>query len=480
MAKRSGSFADAVGTAATIARPLPASRRAAFRWPLVALGCTALAALSLLVSRQTTYDPTAWLIWGRETVHGDLSTVAGPSWKPLPIVVTAPAALLGDAAQQQVWLVFARAGALAALVLTYRLAWRLAGPVAGVVAAGALLASSSFASRMFRGNSEGILLALAIGAIEAHRVGRRRTAFALLVGTALLRPEMCLFAAAYALWLARTAPDLRRRVSTLAVTGAAGGLIVAAWLVPEKIGSGDWLRAASRALEPVAGSPATAAHPFLATFSTAAPVVAWPIYATAIVLVAQAAFEARRTRRWSLPLALAALATAVMVVVAAMAEGGFTGNPRYLTIPIALTCVLGAAGATRLVIAARSWRPRRRAIAVGSLAAVIAAPFVGYTVVRTVDEVSDGLHESALYAALPDAISRAGGRAAMLRCGTPITAWFDTQAVARALHVHERQVAITARIPGTLISRQGSAMAHDGRYPPVAQTDGWVIGSSCR
>ena len=82
----------------------------------------ALAALSLLVSAQTAYDPTAWLIWGREIVHGNLSTTAGPSWKPLPVVVTAPTALLGDAVQQQVWLVVARVGILAAVAVTWRLA----------------------------------------------------------------------------------------------------------------------------------------------------------------------------------------------------------------------------------------------------------------------------------------------------------------------------------------------------------------------
>src|SRR3954468_13350011 len=127
-------------------RQLP-RKGAASSWWLAAAGCLGLAALSLLIARQVTYDPTAWLVWGREIVHGDLSTTSGPSWKPLPIVVTAPAALLGDAGQQQVWLVVARAAALAALVLTYRLATRLGGPLAGVVAAGSLAVSSGFATR---------------------------------------------------------------------------------------------------------------------------------------------------------------------------------------------------------------------------------------------------------------------------------------------------------------------------------------------
>jgi hypothetical protein len=47
--------------------------------PLIA-GCVALAALSLLLPSSPTYDPWAWIIWGREVVHLDLSTVGGPSW----------------------------------------------------------------------------------------------------------------------------------------------------------------------------------------------------------------------------------------------------------------------------------------------------------------------------------------------------------------------------------------------------------------
>src|SRR5207247_2010377 len=184
-----GSFARAVGTAA-LSSASPRAARIAFRWPLVIAGCAALAALSLLVSPQTTYDPTAWLIWGREIVHGDLSTIAGPSWKPLPMVVTTPAALLGDDAAQQFWLVVARTGGLVALVLAYRLASRLGGRAAGVIAAAALLVAGSFASHILRGQSEGLLAAFGLGAVEAHLAGRRRLAFALVVATRLLPPEL--------------------------------------------------------------------------------------------------------------------------------------------------------------------------------------------------------------------------------------------------------------------------------------------------
>src|SRR5262245_53712002 len=209
-----GSLPAAVGST-TLSPP-----RTPLRWPLVAVGCLALAALSLLAARQTTYDPTAWLIWGREIIHGDLSTTGGPSWKPLPILVAAPASLLGDDAAQQLWLVISRAGGLAALVLAFELARRLEGVVAGVIAAAALLIAGTFASHVFRGDSEGLLAAFGLGAVLAYLEGRRWLAFALVVATALLRPEMLLFVGAYGLWLVW----LDRRPWTLAIVVGAGVL----------------------------------------------------------------------------------------------------------------------------------------------------------------------------------------------------------------------------------------------------------------
>src|SRR3954468_14216959 len=100
-------------------------------WRLLVLGCVGLAALSLLVVAQPTYDPWAWLIWGRDIVHFDLVTQSGPSWKPLPVMFTTPFALVGDDAAPALWLVVARAGGLLALAMSFRLASRLSGAAKG-------------------------------------------------------------------------------------------------------------------------------------------------------------------------------------------------------------------------------------------------------------------------------------------------------------------------------------------------------------
>ncbi|HVW17136.1 MAG TPA: hypothetical protein VHB30_02695 [Solirubrobacteraceae bacterium] len=455
---------------------------AAIWWPIAA--CLVVAALSLLIAAQPTYDPTAWLIWGREIVHGDLATTYGPSWKPLPAVVTIPAGLLSLDAQQDVWLVVARAGGLMAVVLAFRLARRIEGALAGAIAVVGLVLAHSFVSHVLRGDSEGLLAAFAIGAFEAHASGRRRLAFGLVVLTGLLRPEMLLFVGLYGLWLVWSAPPPERTRTLLAVL-AAGALIVLAWLVPEQLGSGQLLRAASRAREPVPNSPAQAAFPFLATFTNAAPVLMWPLYAGGALVVGLDLLAWRRTRRATLALAVAAASTTIMVVVALMAQGGFTGNIRYLTVASALVCVLGGAGLERAarLVAARL----RGAVAIGLgvvVAAAVAVPALVLAGGNLHDELHDAMLETHYYDDLPAAIARAGGRDAVLRCGVPYAMAFDTQALARDLGVHEKRVAIHPDRPG---SAPGMAFVRSASRPPsgprwrrVATTRRWIVVASCR
>src|SRR3954470_7552884 len=90
-------------------------------WRLLVLGCLALAALSLLLPSVPTYDPWAWIIWGREVAHLDLITKTGPSWKPLPVLFTTPFSLAGDDGAPLLWLTVARAGGILALAIAYPL-----------------------------------------------------------------------------------------------------------------------------------------------------------------------------------------------------------------------------------------------------------------------------------------------------------------------------------------------------------------------
>src|SRR5881394_848932 len=104
----------------TLARQLTGARL--YLW----LGAAALVvgAISLLIPSTPSYDPWAWLVWGREIAHFKLHTTGGPSWKPLPVIFTTLFAPFGKAAPD-LWLVVARAGAVMAAAMVFRLSWRL-------------------------------------------------------------------------------------------------------------------------------------------------------------------------------------------------------------------------------------------------------------------------------------------------------------------------------------------------------------------
>ena len=137
---------------------------------------------------------------------GTSTRAPGPSWKPLPVLFTTPFALAGDSAAPELWLIVAQAGGLLAFAFTYRLAARLAGWPAGVIAAAGLVLADEFIRNFARGNSEGLLVGLCLWAIERHLDGHRREAFLLGVAAGLLRPELWPFLLLYGLWLMWTEP----------------------------------------------------------------------------------------------------------------------------------------------------------------------------------------------------------------------------------------------------------------------------------
>jgi len=442
---------------------------AARPWLLLLLACLALAALAHFLPAGPTYDPWAWITWGREITEWNLDTRTGPSWKPLPVLFTTPFALAGNEAAPELWLVVAQAGGLLAFAFTYRLAARLAGWPAGLIAAGGLVLADEFIRNFTRGNSEGLLVGLCLWAIERHLDGRRRDAFLLGVAAGLLRPELWPFLLLYGLWLMWSQPHTR-----VLVLGC-GALTVVAWLVPEYLGSGDFMRAASRAREPNPDSAAFADFPFWETFRRSASVLMVPLLLGAAIALARAWRARDRVR-----LILGGVAAALMVAVAAMTQAGFAGNLRYVALPAALVCVLAGAGWVELVRDSARRVGRARGAAVAVVLAAAAAPFV----VADVDKLRVDLDvvraESELYDRLPPIVAKAGGAAALLRCGPVYAPPFEVQAVAWAMHVHSSQVGIFANPPGTVLAGHFSALGHDPRFPEINKNRRWLVGRNCR
>jgi hypothetical protein len=300
-----------------------------------------LAAASLALPFFPVYDPWAWLIWGRELAGGGLETAAGPSWKPLPVLIDVPLSLLGDAAPKA-WLLIARAGWICAPLLAGLLAARLSGEgagrwrwVAAAVAAGSVaLTGDSFTPplRQFTGGlSEPLLVALVLGAIWAALYERPGVALGLGTAAALLRPECWPFLVLWAIYASRGRPRLR------AAAIAAAVLVPLAWLVPDLVGAGNPLEGGETAraggIEPLDG------------LEVLGRALAAPLAAAWVGLALLLWREGRKLDR-TLKVLLAA-ASAWILLVALMAVAGWAGLPRFLAPATAVLAVLGAVGIAR-------------------------------------------------------------------------------------------------------------------------------------
>jgi hypothetical protein len=449
----------------TRARPRDVLREHGF---VIAIGVAlALAALSLLYPSTPSYDPWAWIQWGRDITQLELNTDTGPSWKPLPVLFTTVFALFGDAAPD-LWLVIARAGGILALVMCFRLSSKLvgggrAGVAAGLVAAAGMLLSTYFLRNTMMGYSEGLMIALVLFAIERHTDDHHGQAFALGFGAALLRPEVWPFIALYGLYLLWREPKHRTLVVGL------GFLTAFLWLAPEWWGSGQPLRAASRATEVANGSIALSDHPAIELLKRARTLL-MPVDKIGILLaLAFTAWTIVKTRRLPLAFWIATSAAAWVGMVALMTQGGFAGNERYLAMPVALGCILAGAGwaslgkrLNRLAPEdARRWTGPLVAVALVAAALPLAMPRLGQldkddTTLRFQAQLRDDLHR---------AVQQYGGRERALACGNIYAGAYNVAMVSWMLDVPTKAVDYEPSIPGVIF--RGRSRSGVNPTPPI-------------
>ncbi len=464
------------------------------------------AAVSLLVVRPAPgYDAWMWLLWGREVVGGGLSTADGPAFKPLPVAVCALLAPLGGAAPWA-WVAIVRVAAVAAIWLAFRLGRDLArgwgapsgagAPIAGgaltpiaggalaPIAGGALAAvgvalCGGFAFAAATGAEAPLVIAFGLAGVEAWRRGRLPLALACGAACALLRVEAWPFlAVACALAWRR---GERGWVAGLAIA------VPAAWFVPEWLGSGDPLRSGARARVPMPGQPALADVPALASLDAAARVALWPLLAGLLFL---------RGRRGALVVAGAGVAW--VAVVAAMAQAGFSGEPRYALPGVALICVAGGVGLANVNGALRGargagWSHFAGYRAVNRLHLLSVALLVMVLVLAAAPRISDvaalrgaQAHQAALADDLRAAVAAAGGREAVLACGTPYVGPLRGPLMAYTLRVTKRTVEPDAppHPPGVVFTARltrasAPAPAAGPGFAAVATAGAWQVRAAC-
>ena len=386
----------------------------------ITAGCVVVAVISLLGPSEPSYDPWAWLVWGREIAHLGLDTTSGPSWKPLPVVFTtlfAPFSALDDRIPPALWIVVARTGGLLAVVLAFRVAARLAGGpsarrwVAGAVAAGALLLTPEWFRYLIHGNEVPLAIALALAAVDRHLDGSRRAAFVLGALVCLARPELFGFLALYGAYIWWTEPATRNLVGATAV------LVVAAWLVPSWIGAGDPFYAGNQARSEPSWSLSLVSSPWRAALSVAQDQALLVIELLAVLAVAGAVARRRAgalaPEQPGVVIALAGFGLSMVALYAVMTEAGFSGNARYVLPAIAAIAVLGGVGAAlagELVVRAAGGRHPAVAAALAGAALLLAATpeIVGHGR-ATRAETSESLERSRLHSRLDAAVRTRGG-----------------------------------------------------------------------
>jgi hypothetical protein len=458
----------------------------------LAVVAVSIGALTLLIPSTPSYDPWAWLVWGKEIIHLDLHTTGGPTWKPLPMIFTTVFAVFGKA-QPDLWLVVGRAGAIAAAVMVFKVSFRLVtwladglgaartsrerldallpALFAGAICTISLVLSGAFIKDNALGYSEGLMTALVLIGIERHLDGHHRQAFVFGFFGALDRPEIWLFWGPYGLWLWWKDPAARKLVYALFA------LIPVLWFLPELWGSGHLLRGAERANNPRSNSPAFAKCPFCTEFHNAwVTVLSRMKFPAAAGVLAGALLTLRTLRargyspirslreRTPVPLesraerARVAVAAAGLfgvgwwVVIAILTQAGFSGNNRYLVLGAALIEISGAAtwgwAAIELGKVGRRFVPRLTRAAAGSLAALAVAAlawlfipgFVGASLVDIPKTHGALNYQASIRSSLSKIVAAYGGPAKLRACGQVMTEGFQVPMVAWALGLHTMQV----------------------------------------
>jgi hypothetical protein len=339
------------GAEGTLNGPIGAVLRAvrAYPWAFAAIALLLISAVIVLwAGARPGYDPYGWLVWGKLTVHLKLDTNGAPSWKPLPFLFTVPYSLLGHFALW-LWMVTAVAVSLSGAIFAWRIAWRLvdapperryAGYAAGVFAVGGVFGIVGYSHFILSAQSDTMIVALCLGAIDCYLSGRQRWAFVLWVLGALGRPEVWPFLGLHALWAWRKYPSMRWLI------GCGLALVPLMWFGIPALTAKTVFVASDNALH----SPRELhSNKLTGTISRFVDNQTWSIELAALLAVALALLRREQPRNRVILLLAAGTATWVVIEIA-FALHGFPAVPRYLFEPIGVMGVLAGVAVGRVLL----------------------------------------------------------------------------------------------------------------------------------
>lgn len=431
----------------------------------IALACLLGGLLSLLVFNEgLTYDPAAWAVWAAELPHRTMGLGSGPAWKPLPVLVTAPFALVSWNFGGTAWLAIVRTSCLVTSVLLWRMASRTvdsenrpwstepAALAAGLVAASIPWLNPSWLQFALAGASEPVMLALLLSAVEAHLAGYRKLSVSIGVVAGLIRPEVWLALAAYGVWLLR-----KDGARVLPLLGVGAAVELGGWFGIPWLAGGDPMQSSHRSrvyVDRVVGL-----DEFLRRVVAELPWPAWTLIALGLVATVRL--------RNSLLRVLTAAGLGWLVVAIVMTEAGFSGIGRYAIPGLIILCVTAGAGVGFVVSMLPNWRRPALAVAIGLLVLTFVAqwPALSGRVDRVEQIGRDGRDGLA-------AINLAGGATHLLKkCGPMGTNWVYTPVLSWRAHVSLGNIGHRDFAPAILLLRG----TRPGKLQPIPPTG--AVGS---
>ena len=369
------------------------------------------------------FDPYGWLVWGHQTLHLNLNTNGAPSWKPLPYLFTVPYAITGHYAMW-LWMFTAVAVSLSGAIFAGRIAYKLTGPspehryapyAAAAFAAVSLLGLRDYMHYILSAQSDTMIVALTLGAIDCHLSKRPRIAFCFAVLASLGRPEVWPFVGLYAIWAWRSVPQMRGLV-------VAGLLVIPLlWFGIPALTANSFFVAGNLALH---SGRALHNNKIFGTIDRFLDLHEAPIWIAALLSVAVAIWRRDRPT-----LVLAGGVVAWVVVEIAFALHGWPALDRYMFEAAGVAVVVAAVLVGRLLQGFSAWHAGGRPSLAGipdwvgiAIVALIALALVPSAITRLRAEHTDLFHERARTRQinrLSGVITRIGGPAAVTACGVP-------------------------------------------------------------
>jgi hypothetical protein len=466
-------------------------------WPAIILASTVLAALSInLLPDRIAYDPYSWAIWGREIAHLHLNTrQAATAVKPLPMLFDTIFAFTGSHLPGW-WLFAARLGTLLAFAAVFRLAKRLGGIPAAVVAVAGFAACNQLISYLFmRGMSEPMAAAATVAAVDYYLLRRYRLALACLIASAYLRPEAWPLLLGFLLWLTW------RRAWWLRLLAVVVGVFVPfSWFLIDWFGARQFNRSSNAATHESQGGPLLHHYPGLATFTETWKLASGPVVVLFLVGLVMALVTWWRSghsvdvARLAAPLIVSLTALAWVVMDAVLAQGHLaTGAARYLVPATGLACAIAGwvvvelAGWVRAHWVSGAGVRRWTAPVLASVAIAALLPSLVSAGRLSKDDARLGKQYVDLGNHLETAIRLAGGRDAVLGCGAVTTGDFQVTLLAYDLGVPPVRIGTVVAIPGSVF-QQGGVPRTPATYVDALHVvanaagspiDSWQVLSSC-